>query len=74
MRYADAEGAEAAQIAEQLSEAEGRLVEQYAGRNGINEDRVRRTFGQVRQRFAEARMRTFVPILVERAVRRELDR
>jgi hypothetical protein len=34
---------------------------------------VRHTFRLVSERFAEARIRSYLPILVERAVRRELD-
>ena len=73
MRHAG-EGAEEAQITQQLSEAEGRLVEHYAPRHHVSEDHVRETFDKITQRFADARVRTFVPILVERAVRRELER
>jgi len=62
------------QIVQQLQAAEARLVEQYAGHSEITEDQVRGTFGQVTRRFVDARVRTFLPILVERAVRRELGR
>jgi len=66
--------AEEQQIVQQLQAVEARLVEQYAGHGEITEDQVRGTFGQVTQRFVDARVRTFLPILVERAVRRELGR
>ena len=61
-------------IAQHLASAEGRLVDHYAGNSAITEDHVRQTFGVVTQRFADARVRDFVPILVERAVRREPER
>ena len=47
-------------------------VDLYAREVVITEDHVRVTFGQVAQWFIDARVRTFLPILIERAVRREL--
>jgi hypothetical protein len=60
-------------VAQQLAAAEGRLVARYRNRAGITEERVRHTVGTVSWRFAGARVRGFLPILVERAVRHELD-
>jgi hypothetical protein len=65
---------EAQQIAQQLRNTEGRLVDHYAGSRGMTEDHVRHTFGVISKRFIDARVRTFLPILIERAVRRELER
>jgi hypothetical protein len=62
------------QVAQQLQDTEARLVERYRGRDGITEDRVRRTFGEVTARFAEATVRGFLPILIERRVQVELGR
>ena len=59
-------------VSQQLREVESRLLERYARGDQLNEDRVRRTFEAVRARFTDARVRTYVPILVERAVRAEL--
>jgi hypothetical protein len=72
MPHAVSGDADEQQIAQQLTETEGRLVDEYAGRNEVTEDRVRGLFRQVAQRFAGASVRTFLPILIERAVRREL--
>jgi len=65
------ESLEERQVEQQLADLESRLVAQYADQ-GVNEGRVRAIVEQVRSRFANARVRTFVPILVERAARREL--
>jgi hypothetical protein len=65
------ESLEERQVEQQLADLESRLVAQYADR-GINEGRVRAIVEQVRSRFVNARVRTFVPILVERAARQEL--
>jgi hypothetical protein len=59
------------QVEQQLADVEARLVAQYVDR-GVNEGRVRAIVEQLRSRFADARVRTFVPILIERAARREL--
>jgi len=61
------------QIAQQLKEVENRLVDQYAGHSEITEDYLRQTFGLVSERFLRAKIRTFLPILVERANRQELE-
>ncbi|HEY0575739.1 MAG TPA: hypothetical protein VGD73_16680 [Pseudonocardia sp.] len=60
------------QIGQQLDEVETRLVDQLAGRKEITEERVRNIVRAIRERFADARIRAFLPILVERAARREL--
>jgi hypothetical protein len=65
------ESLEERQVEQQLADLESRLVAQYADQ-GVNEGRVRAIVEQVRSRFANARVRTFVPILVERAARQEL--
>jgi hypothetical protein len=62
-----------AQISQQLSEAENRLVDHYAERGEITEDHVRQTFRLVSERFLRAKIRTFLPILIERATRQELE-
>ena len=61
-------------VSAQLRAVESRLVSSYAGHSSDGEDWVRRTIATVEARFAEARVRTFVPILVERAARAELER
>jgi hypothetical protein len=65
------ESLEERQVEQQLADLESRLVAQYADQ-GVNEGRVRAIVEQVRSRFTNARVRTFVPILVERAARQEL--
>ncbi|HEX4250138.1 MAG TPA: hypothetical protein VH008_31360 [Pseudonocardia sp.] len=65
------ESLEERQVEQQLADVETRLVAHYADQ-GVNEGRVRAIVEQVRSRFADARIRTFVPILVERAARQEL--
>ena len=40
---------EEAQIAQQLKDTEGRLVDHYAGSQNLTEDRVRHTVGLVAQ-------------------------
>jgi hypothetical protein len=59
------------QVSAQLRDVESRLVDLYAAEDG--EERVRQAMATNRARFADARVRTFVPILVERAVRAEMD-
>ena len=66
------ESFEERQIGQQLDEVETRLVDQLAGRAEITEERVRSIVRVIRERFADARIRAFLPILVERAARREL--
>jgi len=66
------ESLEERQVGQQLDEVEARLVDQLAGRAEITEERVRSIVRVIRERFANARIRSFLPILVERAARREL--
>jgi hypothetical protein len=61
------------QVAQQLRDAEARLMADYAERAGMAAERVEQVISSVRARFADARIRSFLPILVERAARRELD-
>lgn len=61
------------QIAGQLKGLEDRLVLRYAGSDAASENRVRNIFGIVLTRFAGARVRAYLPILVERAVRKEIE-
>jgi hypothetical protein len=61
------------QVAQQLRDTEARLLEHYAGRVGVPAERVTQVISSVRERFADARIRSFLPILIERAARRELD-
>jgi hypothetical protein len=61
-------------LTQQLHEVESRLLERYAHSDELPEAQVRRTFEAVQARFTDARVRTYVPILVERAVRAELGR
>ena len=65
--------AEDRQVTQQLRDTEARLLDQYAGRAGVTADRVMQVIASVRERFADARIRSFLPILVERAARQELD-
>jgi hypothetical protein len=60
------------QLDQQLREVESRLVARYEPGGRYSEDHIRKTVASLRARFAEARVRTFVPILVERAARAEL--
>ena len=62
------------QLAQQLQAAEARLVDRYREHGEITEDRVRSTYAGVVSRFADAPVRNFLPILVERAVQHELER
>lgn len=61
------------QVAQQLQAARFRLMIDLA-RGTTPAREVNRTFEQVSHRFADARVRSFVPILVERAVRAEFGR
>jgi hypothetical protein len=60
-------------VAQQIKEAENRLVDHYAGFSEITEDHIRHTFGLVSERFVSAKIQTFLPILIERATRQELE-
>jgi len=67
-----AESREEQQINQQLDDTRTRLVENYTARDGVSAQEVLATFDAVRARFADARIRGFLPILVERAVRAQL--
>ena len=73
MRATALEAGEERQVAQRLRDAEARLMEEYVGRSGVPAERVEQVISSVRARFADARIRSFLPILVERAARRELD-
>lgn len=59
------------QVETQLNDLEARLRREYADRQG-GDDKVRDVLAALRDRFADARIKTFLPILIERAARREL--
>ena len=61
-------------VSAQLRDVESRLVRTHSDGTPPSEDRVRRTVAAVEARFADAHVRTFLPILVERAARVELER
>lgn len=65
--------AEDRQVCQQLRDVESRLLQHYAHTDTLPEQRVRQTFEAVQARFTDARVRTYVPILVERAVHAELS-
>lgn len=56
----------------QLAQLEDRLVTQYAHHGHHNETDVRDHFQRATQHFANARIRSFLPILIERAVKAKL--
>jgi hypothetical protein len=58
---------------ERLQRLETRLVAEFAG-GDIGEDIVRRHLTDLRTRFADARVQAFVPILIERAIRRRFPK
>jgi hypothetical protein len=60
------------QIDQQLAEVESRLRDRYTTPGTVDEAQVTAAFGRVTERFTNARVRNFLPILVERGVRREL--
>jgi hypothetical protein len=64
---------ESRQFDQQLADVESRLRDQYAKRGGADEGQVKLALGRVAARFTNARVRNFLPILIERGVRRELD-
>jgi hypothetical protein len=72
--HPSAEDLEAQQINQQLRETQDRLVLHYANHFEISEDHVRGTFEAIQSRFADATIRSFLPILIERAVQHELGR
>jgi hypothetical protein len=56
----------------QLAQLEARLVTQYVHQGRHTETAVRDHFQHAAQRFANARIRSFLPILIERAVKAKL--
>jgi hypothetical protein len=56
----------------QLAQLQDRLVIQYAHHGHHNETDVRDQFQRAVQHFANARIRSFLPILIERAVKTKL--
>ncbi|HEY2099471.1 MAG: hypothetical protein QOC67_4311 [Pseudonocardiales bacterium] len=61
------------QIQQQLEDVEARLVARYGQQPTVSEEYVRTTVEREAERFSHARVRTYVPILVERAARHDLD-
>lgn len=56
----------------QLAQLEDRLVSQYAHHGHHNETDVRDHFQRAAQHFVNAKIRSFLPILIERAVKAKL--
>jgi hypothetical protein len=56
----------------QHSQLEDRLVDQYARHGHHDEAEVRDHFQRALQHFANTRSRSFLPILIERAVKAQL--
>ncbi len=67
----DAMAGQADQLRSQLDELTGRLAHDYAE---VTADTVRSYVRAESDRFADARVRAFIPVLVERAVRGRLGR
>jgi hypothetical protein len=61
------------QIAQHVKDLEARLIAEYTSRPDIGEDRVLHILGLVRERFADARVHAFLPILFERVARDALN-
>jgi hypothetical protein len=53
----------------QFTQLEDRLVIQYVHQGDHDEAEVRTQFQHAKQRFTNARVRNFLPILIERAVK-----
>lgn len=62
------------QVSTQMRDVTSRLVKAFGDGSGEGEDRIRRTVATIEARFGDARVRTFLPILIERAARVELGR
>ncbi|WP_037080712.1 three-helix bundle dimerization domain-containing protein [Pseudonocardia spinosispora] len=65
---------ETRQVDQQLSEVEERLVARYSHRADLGEDTVRAAVAELRERYSVARVRSFLPIIIERAARARFDR
>lgn len=59
-------------VEEQLRQVRARLVARFCGDGELGEETVRRHFAEAVEDFADARIRTYLPVLVERAVRTRL--
>ena len=59
-------------VNKQLAQLEDRLVTQHAHHGPHNETEVRELFQRAAQHFADARVRSFLPILIERTVKAKL--
>ncbi|MBM7786447.1 three-helix bundle dimerization domain-containing protein [Tenggerimyces flavus] len=70
----DAENPDHDPIAQQLDQLKQRLVQQYAGRADVNEGVVSGLVDQAQRQFEHAKIRTYVPILVEREAHVQLGR
>lgn len=62
------------QVSAKLRDVTSRLVGAYGDGTSHGDDQVRQTIAAIEARFADARVRTFLPILIERAARAELTR
>jgi hypothetical protein len=62
------------QLARQLQAAHVRITARYRSREGITEEQIRDAFDRAITHFADAQVRNFIPILVERIVEVELER
>jgi hypothetical protein len=58
----------------QLQDVRARLLARYRDRGGITEQQARDAVDRTTSRFANAPVRAFIPILVERIVTVELER
>jgi hypothetical protein len=67
----DAMAGQPDQVQSQLDELPGRLARDYAD---VTTDTVRSYVRAESDRFVDARVRAFIPVLVERAVRNRLGR
>jgi hypothetical protein len=59
-------------IDEQLQQVKARLVSRYCADGRLGEETVRQRFAEAVDSFADARIRTYLPVLVERMVRARL--
>jgi hypothetical protein len=60
------------QVDQQLREVEARLLTRYGGEDGEGRERARQVVASVTARFADSKIRTYLPVLVERAAKSEL--
>jgi hypothetical protein len=68
----DAEHPEHDPIAEQLDQLKQRLLQEYAGRSDVDEGVVSGLVDDAQHQFDNAKIRSFVPILVEHEARAKL--